>query len=155
MEQRKDTIEGVVVAPRRQIVDERGKVMHALKNTDPEFETIGEVYFSCVNPGAIKAWHLHLEMTLQYVCVSGSIKLVLFDDRDGSSTRGRVMEIFLGPDSYQLVKIPPGVWNGFKGVAVTPSIVCNCATIPHRADEIIRKDPFSPDIPYDWALKHG
>ena len=49
-------IQGVVVAPRRQIVDERGKIMHGLRSDDPEFERFGEVYFSWVNPGAIKAW---------------------------------------------------------------------------------------------------
>ncbi len=129
--------------------------MHALRRGDPEFEDIGEVYFSCVNPQAIKAWHLHREMTLHYVCVSGAIKLVLYDDRSDSSTRGHLMEIFLGPDSYQLVKIPHGIWNGFKGVAAAPSIVCNCASVPHRPDEIVRKDPFSSDIPYDWDIRHG
>jgi dTDP-4-dehydrorhamnose 3,5-epimerase len=149
------TIDGVVVAPRRQIVDERGKVAHMLRADDPEFEAFGEVYFSWVNPGVVKAWHLHREMTLNYTCPVGLVKLALWDDREGSATRGQVMEVFLGPDNHQLVKIPPGVWNGFKGVAVTPSLVCNCATIPHRPDEIVRRDPFDPAIPYDWSLRQG
>lgn len=148
-------IDGVVVAARAQIVDERGKIMHALRCDDAEFERFGEVYFSWVNPGAIKAWHLHTEMTLNYVCPVGLIKLVLFDAREGSPTKGALQELFLGPENYKLVRVPAGVWNGFKGVAVTPSMVCNVATIPHRKDEILRKDPFSPDIPYDWAIRHG
>lgn len=148
-------IDGVVVSARSQIVDERGKIMHGLRCDDPEFEGFGEVYFSWVNPGAIKAWHLHTEMALNYVCPVGLIKLVLFDDREGSPTRGELHELFIGPESYRLVHVPPGVWNGFKGVAVTPSMVCNIATIPHRKDEIVRKDPFSPDIPYDWSIRHG
>lgn len=148
-------IEGVIISPRRQIVDERGKIMHMLRVDDPEFQQFGEVYFSWVNPGVIKAWHLHSEMTLNYACPHGLVKLVLYDGREGSPTRGEVMEIFLGPEVYQLVSVPPGVWNGFKGVAQHPSLVCNCATIPHRKDEISRMDPFSPEIPYDWSLKHG
>lgn len=148
-------IEGVVVSQRRQIIDERGKIMHMLRADDPEFETFGEVYFSWVNPGAIKAWHLHAKMTLNYVCPYGLIKLVLFDDRKDSATGGELMELFLGPDNHNLVKVPPGVWNGFKGVAAYPSLVCNCATLPHDPDEIRRLDPFSPRIPYDWALRHG
>lgn len=147
-------IEDVVVSPRRQIVDERGKVMHMLRSDDPEFERFGEVYFSWVNPGAIKGWHRHSRMTLNYACPHGLTKLVLFDAREDSPTKGELMEIFLGPDNYNLVRIPAGVWNGFKGVATYPSLVCNCATSPHDPDEIERLDPFSPEIPYDWAVKH-
>ncbi len=148
-------IEGVVVAPRRQIVDERGKVVHVLRADDPEFEAFGEVYVSWVNPGVVKAWHLHREMTLNYVGLVGLAKLALWDDREASSTRGEVMELFLGPDTHQLVSVPPGVWNGFKGVATVPSAVCNCATIPHRPDEIVRRDPFDPAVPYRWDVRHG
>lgn len=148
-------IEGVVVAPRRQLVDERGKVMHMLRADDPEFEAFGEVYFSWVNPGAVKAWHRHREMALNYACPHGLVKLVLHDDRDGSPSAGVTMELFLGPDAYTLVHVPPLVWNGFKGVATHPSMVCNCATVPHRPDEIERRDPFDPAIGYDWAPRHG
>ena len=148
-------IEGVKVSPRRQIVDERGKIMHMLRRDDPEFESFGEVYFSWVNPGAIKAWHLHTRMTLNYTCPHGLVKLVLYDDRSGSTTRGELMELFLGPDNHQLVVVPPGVWNGFKGVAGHPSLVCNCASLPHDPAEIQRMDPSSTAIPYDWSLRHG
>ncbi len=147
-------IEGVVVVPLKQIPDERGKVMHMLRCDDPHFEQFGEIYFSIVYPGVIKGWHLHTEMTLNYAVITGMIKLVLYDDRAESPTRGQLMEIFTGEGNYQLVKIPPMVWNGFKGIGVAPAIVANCATIPHRPDEIVRKDPFSPDIPYDWSLKY-
>jgi dTDP-4-dehydrorhamnose 3,5-epimerase len=148
-------IDGVVVHPLKQFLDERGKVMHMLRADAPHFEQFGEVYFSWVNPGAIKAWHIHEEMTLNYACPYGLIKLVLFDGRERSATRGELMELFLGPDAYALVKVPPGIWNGFKGIAVHPSLVCNCASVPHRAEEIGRLDPFSPEIPYDWSLRHG
>jgi len=148
-------IDGVHVSLRRQIVDERGKIMHMLRRDDPEFEAFGEVYFSWVNAGVVKAWHVHSEMTLNYACPHGLVKLVLYDDRAGSPTNGELMELLLGPDDYRLVTVPPGVWNGFKGVAAHPSLVCNCATVPHSPEEITRKDPFSPDIPYDWAVHHG
>jgi dTDP-4-dehydrorhamnose 3,5-epimerase len=148
-------IDGVVVSPRRQLVDERGKVVHMLRVDDPEFEQFGEVYFSWVNPGVVKAWHLHTAMTLNYTCPVGLVKLALWDDREGSPTRGEVMELFLGPDDHRLVRVPPGVWNGFKGVAASPSMVCNCATLPHDPEEIHRRDPFDPAVPYDWALRHG
>ena len=148
-------IEGVVVTPLRQILDERGKVMHMLRTDSPAFRGFGEVYFSCVYPGAIKAWHIHRLMTLNYAVPAGRIKLVLYDSREASPTKGQLQELFLGPDNYCLVTIPPLVWNGFKGVGTETSIVANCASIPYDPQEIERLSPFDPSIPYDWSLKHG
>lgn len=147
-------IEGVQIKPLRQILDERGKVMHMMRNDDPEFSSFGEIYFSSVYPGAIKGWHIHKKMTLNYAVPYGTIKLVLYDDRPSSKTRGEVQEIFLGPENYCLVSIPPLVWNGFKGVGTTPSIVANCSTIPHDPAEIDRTSPDDPSIPYTWELKN-
>jgi dTDP-4-dehydrorhamnose 3,5-epimerase len=147
-------IAGVVITPLRQFLDERGKVMHMLKVGDPAFQQFGEIYFSCVYPGAIKGWHIHKEMTLNYAVPHGHIKFVLYDDRPESPTAGEVQEIFMGPDNYCLVTVPPRVWNGFKGIGTETAVVANCATIPHSPDEIDRRDPFDPSIPYDWALKH-
>jgi len=145
-------IEGVSVKPLRQIVDERGKIMHMLRADEPAFSTFGEIYFSTVYPGVIKGWHLHRRMTLRYAVPFGLIKL--FDGREESRTNGEVMEIFVGPENYQLVTIPPMVWNGFKGAGTAPSIVANCSDIPHDPHEIERLDPFHPSIPYKWDLVH-
>ncbi len=148
-------IDGVRITPLRQIVDERGKVMHMLRCDAPHFESFGEIYFSVVNPGAIKAWHVHKQMTLNYAVPHGQIKFVLYDDRQESPTSGKLQEVYLGPDSYNLVSVPPLIWNGFKGIGMYPAIVANCATIPHDPAEIDRRDPFDPGIPYDWSIKHG
>lgn len=147
-------IEGVLIRPLRQILDERGKVMHMLRATDPEFEEFGEIYFSVVYPGAIKGWHLHHRMTLNYTVPVGCVKLVLYDDREASPTRGELMEIFTGVESYSLIRIPPGVWNGFKGIGSVPALVANCASIPHDPTEIERMDPIRSSIPYNWDLVH-
>lgn len=147
-------IEGVQVTPLRQIADERGVILHMLRSDAPDFDQFGEIYFSLVYPGVIKGWHIHDRMTLNYAVPAGTIKLVLYDDRPDSRTRGEMMEIVTGERSYQLVTVPPRVWNGFKGVGTAPALVANCATIPHDPQEIHRLDPFDPSIPYDWALKH-
>ena len=148
-------IDGVLIHPLKQIPDERGKVMHMLKSTDPHFEKFGEIYFSMVYPGVIKGWHRHSKMTIHYAVPIGMIRLVLYDDRAQSPTRGRLQEIFMGESNYCLVKVPPMVWNGFKGVGTSPAIVANCATIPHDPAEVERMDPLNSAIPYDWALKHS
>jgi dTDP-4-dehydrorhamnose 3,5-epimerase len=147
-------IEGVKVIPLRRIPDERGTVCHMLKRTDPHFIEFGEIYFSTVYPGVIKGWHKHRDMTLNYACIFGRIKVVLYDEREGSPTMGSLMEIFLGPDSYSLAVIPPGIWNGFKGMSEPYAIVANCCTHPHDPSRSTRLDPFSNDIPYDWSVKH-
>lgn len=147
-------IDGVVVAPLKQILDERGKVMHMLRSDSPVFRQFGEIYFSCVYPGAIKAWHLHKVMTLNYAVPHGSIKFVLYDDRPESPTRGELQEFFLGPDNYCLVTVPPRIWNGFKGIGSHSAIVANCASVPHHPEEIERRPAFDSGIPYDWQIQH-
>jgi dTDP-4-dehydrorhamnose 3,5-epimerase len=147
-------IDGVLIKPLKKIPDERGTIMHMLRCDSPEFEKFGEIYFSTVYPGAIKGWHIHKEMTLNYAVVHGMIKLVLYDDRPGSPTKGELQEIFLGRENYALVKIPPMVWNGFKGMGAEMAIVANLSSVPHSPGEIDRLDPFDKKIPYDWALKH-
>lgn len=147
-------IDGVKVTPLKQILDERGKVMHMLRRDSEEFQGFGEIYFSCVYPEAIKGWHIHKRMTLNYAVPHGNIKFVLYDDRPDSPTKGELQEIFMGPDNYCLVTVPPMVWNGFKGLGNELSIVANCATIPHDPEEIDRLDPFDTSIPYDWEIKH-
>ena len=110
------TIEGVQVIPLRRIPDERGTIFHMLRADDPHFTEFGEIYFASVYEGVVKAWHLHRLMTLNYACVHGRVKVVCYDDRAESPTRGNLMEVFLGPDNYSLIVIPPGIWNGHKGM---------------------------------------
>jgi dTDP-4-dehydrorhamnose 3,5-epimerase len=148
-------IAGVEIHPLRRIPDERGSVMHMLRCDDPWFSRFGEIYFSTIYPGVVKAWHLHKRMTLNYAVVSGMIKLVVYDEREGSPTRGEFMEIYSGEQNYCLVTIPPDVWNGFKGLGATPAIVANCSTEPHDPAEIVRVDPASDLITYDWQLRNG
>ncbi len=148
-------IQGVDFHPLKQIPDERGRVMHMLRRDDPWFERFGEIYFSVVYPGVVKGWHLHKVMTLNYAVIVGRIKWVLYDEREDSPTRGKLQEIFAGEDNYCLITVPPNVWNGFKGLGVEPAIVANCATEPYDPSEIVRSEPFSDRIPYDWNLKHG
>jgi dTDP-4-dehydrorhamnose 3,5-epimerase len=147
-------IEGVEIVPLRRVPDERGTIFHMLRSTDAHFVQFGEIYFSTIYQGVVKGWHKHREMSLNYACVFGRIKLVLYDDRPGSSTRGSVVEAFLGPDDYSLVVIPPEVWNGFKGMSDPYAIVANCCTHPHDPSRTTRVDPFENDFPYKWDTRH-
>jgi len=147
------TIDGVLVVPLRRIPDERGTIFHMLRRTDPHFLEFGEIYFTSIYRDVIKGWHRHADMTLNYACIWGRVKLVLYDDRAGSPTRGVLMERYLGPDDYSLVVIPPLVWNGMKGMADV-ALVANCATHPHDSARTERLDPLGGAIRYDWGIRH-
>ena len=145
-------IEGVKVIPLRRIPDERGTIFHVLRRSDPHFVEFGEIYVSSVYRDAVKGWHRHRDMMLHYACVHGRVKCVVFDDRETSATRGGLMEVFLGPDSYNMLVVPPELWNGFKGLADI-SLVANACTHAHDPTRSDRKDPYTSSIPYDWARK--
>lgn len=148
-------IEGVQIIPLMTILDERGMIRHMTRCTDPHFSQFGEIYFSIIFPEAIKAWHVHQKMELNYAVVSGNIKLVLYDAREDSPTKGELQEIFMGENNYVLVKVPPFVVNGFKAIGKEKAIVANLASIPHDPEEIERYDPFDSKIGYDWGIRHG
>lgn len=143
-------INGVEIVPLRRIADDRGAVFQMLKSTDPHFVGFGEVYFSSVYPGVVKAWKLHRLMTANYACILGRVKVVLYDDREESSTRGGLIETILGPNEYSLAVIPPRVWHGFQGLSHPASILANCATAPSDPAELETRDVGDDRIPFRW-----
>jgi dTDP-4-dehydrorhamnose 3,5-epimerase len=144
-------IHGVEVIPLRPIADERGAVYHMLRSDDRHFRGFGEIYFSSVYPGVVKGWKNHTSLTANYACVHGRIKIVIYDDRAESPTRGGLQEVVVGPDEYALVVIPPGIWHGFQGLGDPVSVLANCSTEPHDPEELERLDPQSETIPYNWG----
>lgn len=131
--------------------DERGMVLHMLRTDNPLFETFGEVYFSYVNPGFIKGWKQHREMTQHFCVPVGNLKLVLYDSRSASSTHGNVQEIHMGLDNYCLVRIPPQVMYSFSATGDAPAMIANCTNIPHRPDESVAFSLDDENIPYTWS----
>ena len=146
-------IEGVKVIPLRRIPDDRGTIFHVMSSKDPHFQQFGEIYCSTVYRGVVKGWHKHREMTLNYACLFGRVKCALYDDREGSATKGSLMEVHIGVDSYNLLVIPPDVWNGFMGLTDPMAMIANCCTHAHDMSRSSRLDPHSSVIPYDWATK--
>ena len=145
-------IEGVQVRELRQVVDERGSVLHMLRCDAPGYTQFGECYFSEILPGAIKAWKRHRVQTQQFAVPIGRIRLVIYDDREGSSSRGRVEALELGrPDGYSRVTVPPGLWYGFACAGTAPALLANCPDVPHESAEVERRPDDDPSIPYVWS----
>lgn len=145
-------IEGVQIVPLQRFSDDRGSVLLMLKETDPHFVRFGEIYFSTVYPGVVKAWKYHRRMAANYACLHGRIKVALYDAREDSLTRNRTMDVHISPEEYALIVIPPGIWHGFQGLGEPISILANCATEPSDPNELDRLDPAEGRIPYEWGI---
>ena len=153
----KNRIDGVQVKPLKTHCDERGRLMEILRADDAVFTKFGQVYITTAYPGVVKAWHYHKRQTDHFTCLRGMVKLVLYDPRKGSPTKGGVNEFFVGPHNPMLVRIPPGVYHGFKAIDVDESIMLNIPTEPYRASDPdeYRLPAHTKKIPYDWARQDG
>ena len=145
------TVNGVGISKLREITDAKGAVLHVRRNDDEDFTTFGECYCSEINPGEIKAWKIH-EFQVQNIAVPvGRIRLVIFDPRETSTTKGILQVIELGrPDKYVRVKIPAGVWYGFKCLSTEKALLVNCTDKPHDQADNKKLPVDAPGIPYEW-----
>jgi len=150
-------IHDVRVKQLKVIPDERGRLMEMLRVDDDLFKKFGQVYMTTAYPGVVKAWHYHKKQTDHFVCVRGMMKVVLYDSRENSPTKGEVNEFFLGDHRQILVQIPPLVFHGFKCVSDHEAIIINCPTemYDYKTPDEFRVDPHKNDIPYDWSRKDG
>ncbi len=148
-------IEGVVVTELRVIADQRGAVLHMIRADAPEFTKFGELYFSEVLPGSVKAWKRHTRQTQTFAVPAGRIQIVIYDDRPGSGTRGTLQVLELGrPDRYCRLRIPPGLWYGFACLGATPALIANYADLPHDLTESELRSVDDASIPHAWRNKN-
>ncbi|MGD8415101.1 MAG: dTDP-4-dehydrorhamnose 3,5-epimerase family protein [Candidatus Latescibacterota bacterium] len=150
-------IDGVQIKNLKVIPDERGYLMEMLRCDDPFYQKFGQIYLTVAYPGVVKGWHYHKVQTDHFVCVKGMLKVALYDDREGSHTRGEVNEFFLGEHNPVLLVIPNGVLHGMKGIGAEPGYLINVPTEPYSYDDPdeYRVHPHDNDIPYDWDRKDG
>jgi dTDP-4-dehydrorhamnose 3,5-epimerase len=148
-------IQGVVVKTLRVIPDERGILMEIMRSDDPFFRKFGQAYISMAYPGVVKAWHYHEIQTDHFCVVKGMGKVVLYDGRKGSPTRGKVNEFFIGERNPKLIVIPPLVMHGFKALGREPAFLLNIPTerYNYKKPDELRLPARSRKIPYNWDLK--
>jgi dTDP-4-dehydrorhamnose 3,5-epimerase len=149
-----DEIDGVWVKDLAVIPDERGRLMEILRADEDGFEKFGQVYISTTYPGVVKAWHLHKVQDDNFCCVKGMVKLVLYDAREDSPTKGTLTEYFIGDHNPLLVRVPAGVYHGWKCISGDESIVVNIPTEPYNREspDEYRAAWNTPDIPYSWDI---
>ena len=152
-----ELIRGLKLKPLRVIPDERGRLMEMLRADDDLFLKFGQAYLTTAYPGVVKAWHYHKKQYDHFIVVRGMMKIVCYDDRRGSPTRGQINEFFLGDQNQRLLQIPPLVWHGFKCISETEAMVVNLPTEMYdRANpDEFRLPVDTKKIPYDWNRKDG
>jgi dTDP-4-dehydrorhamnose 3,5-epimerase len=150
-------IDGVSVKQLRVVADERGWLMEIIRRDDPFFTGFGQSYLTVVYPGVVKGWHWHRRQTDHFCVIRGMAKVVLYDRREGSPTKGEINEFFLGEVNPAVVVIPHGVLHGMKGISSDPAFLLNLTTEPynHADPDEFRVPPHDKDVPYDWTQRDG
>ncbi len=150
-------IHGVSIKNLKLIPDERGRLMEIFRADDKEFSKFGQVYVTTAYPGVVKAWHSHKIQDDNITVLHGMAKIVLYDDRDDSPTRGIINEFFVGEHNHILIHIPKHVWHGFKCVSDCEAMIINTVTecYDYEKPDEYRKPAHGSDIPYDWSRKDG
>ena len=153
MPPRQKLIHGVMIKPLKAIPDERGRLMEILRADDPIFECFGQVYVTTANPGIVKAWHYHKLQADHWACLIGRARVGLYDPRPDSPTKGLVNEFLMSLEDPFLIRIPIGVYHGFKGSDPDrETMIMNLPTVPYnyQTPDEYRIDPYDPQIPFDW-----
>jgi dTDP-4-dehydrorhamnose 3,5-epimerase len=112
------SIEGVRIMELRRFVEDGGSFSEVLRMAGgsaggiPDFD-VAQINCSELEPGAIKAWHLHFRQEdLWFVPPSGRLLAGLLDTRRDSPSVGQSQRVILGDGRAQLLLIPRGVAHG-------------------------------------------
>lgn len=113
---------------------------------------VDQVFQVVLDPGAISAWHAHANTTDRLFVSYGRARIVLYDGREDSPTRGAINEFRFGTIRPAMIHIPPRVWHGVQNVADGPAILIN---IVDRAYDYADPDHWrvpadSPEIPFTF-----
>jgi dTDP-4-dehydrorhamnose 3,5-epimerase len=150
-------IDGVKIKPLKVFPDERGRLMEILRRDDDLFLDFGQVYMTTTYPGVVKAWHKHSKQTDNLVCLSGMLRVALYDGREGSRTKGKIDEFYIGVHNPLLIQVPAGVYHGWMCVSSEEAIVVNIPTevYDYEHPDEQRLDAYQNSIPYDWRRRDG
>ncbi len=151
-------IDGASFRPVPTHVDERGFVVEVF---DPRWnwspDPLVFSYVFSVRPGFVKGWGMHKQHEDRYFMLQGEVEVVLFDDREGSPTRGLVDKYVLSHFNRGLLNIPRGVWHADHNIGLADAILINFPTIQYdHANPDKYRLPVDTDlIPYKFKRAMG
>jgi len=147
-------IDGVEVRDLKVNTDERGHLVEIFREDWAEYDPEPAMsYYSLSYPGVIRAWHRHTRGQIDhFVCPSGRIKIGIYDDRDGSDTRGETDTFVVGEHNQKVVRVPGDCWHGFKVIGDEQALLVNFPTALYDYDDPDeqRLPPHTDEVPIDW-----
>jgi dTDP-4-dehydrorhamnose 3,5-epimerase len=147
-------IEGVVIHPTVVHVDDRGslcEVHNPLWDLHPE--PLSHVVRIVIRPGKVKGWSKHLKNVDRTMVMCGEAKVVLYDDRPESPTKGLINELFLGAHNPAMLVIPKAVYHAVQNVGTSEAVLINFPTAPYDYEQPdkYRLPPNNEVIPYRFG----
>ncbi len=150
---RDDLLEGVRTFEVKNIVTANGFTTEVFR---PDWGVaqlpIQHVIHVNLHPGVISAWHQHRMQTDHVFVVNGTLRVVLYDGRDDSPTRGGVNVFNVSNVRPTLLVIPPGIWHGVKNIGEGMTSFVNYFDRPYVYDDPDewRLPRDTPEIPYSF-----
>jgi dTDP-4-dehydrorhamnose 3,5-epimerase len=149
---------GVVFRDAITQVDARGSVCEIF---DPRWgwrsDPLVFVYTWTLRPGWVKGWALHRAHEDRYFVLAGELRVVLYDEREDSPTRGLVSEIFLSQYRRRLMNIPAGVWHADHNPGSGDVVAVNFPTVAfdHASPDKYRLPIDTDRIPFRFEGVQG
>jgi dTDP-4-dehydrorhamnose 3,5-epimerase len=154
------TVEGVQVRDLAVNADERGHLVEVFREDWEMYEPEPAMaYYSMTYPGVVRAWHRHKRGQIDhFTCLSGRIKVGIYDEREGSTTEGELDTFVIGEHSQRAIRVPGDCWHGFKAIGNESALLLNFPTKLYDYDDPDEQRlPYDTDrIPLDWTAEvHG
>ncbi|MFA9478018.1 hypothetical protein ACERK3_06875 [Phycisphaerales bacterium AB-hyl4] len=137
-----------IFVPANIFADDRGwSIMNQMQGV---MQPGGQVNYSVMYPGVIKAWHRHHKQTDFWLCLDGMLKVGVHREADGTS-----WQAVIGERRPGVLVIPPPLWHG--GATVGPKSAGLLYYVTHQYD------PAAPDedrraydsiADFPWTVEH-
>lgn len=151
-------IEGIRIHHPTTHQDERGTLCEIYSRAW-KFDDVPLVhaYLVTVRPRKVKGWAIHQTQIDRYFFVQGSLKVVLYDAREGSPTHGMINERVFSEANRALLSVPPLVYHAVENVGETDGLLFNIPSDPYdyeKPDKLTL--PLVNDlIPYSFEPARG
>jgi len=146
-------IDGVRIKEVRNVPKKSGLLTEIYRRDwDLDDRPVDQVFQALLYPGGLSAWHAHRLTTDRLFVATGMLRIVLYDDRSDSSTRGLVNEFRFGGARPGIVVVPPRVWHGVQNYGPEPAILLNLVDRAYDYDDPDHWSlpPDSESIPYKF-----